>query len=168
MALNETDRELLAVVKYYNDNKKGVIRLVNKLANSFDLTSISHVTGFSVDEIGDILDASPKPKARKSRAKKPIQPDPVIATVEESKSTKPRRGIILHAGSDLAERLAHDLSMHIANNMQPGDKWLSQKTIMQKFECTAASAAGANGALLEYNWIEQVEPGNFRKGYVVK
>lgn len=45
MALTPAEKELLAVVKYYNDNKKDIARLVTKLNRGFDIEATSTVTG---------------------------------------------------------------------------------------------------------------------------
>lgn len=175
MALTENERELLAVVKYYNAHKPQVARLVNKLTRGFDMESVASLTGFTPDEIGDFIDAYFE---KKNAVKKP---GPIKKQTEENEgdkfdlseeqveeSTHKPKPIVLTSDSSLAERVAYEMSMQIGAKFKSGDKFYGQKAAMAEFQCTAATVTEAFKFLLERNLIEQAEPGNFRKGYVVK
>lgn len=198
--LNENEKELIAVVRYYNEqrNKGRVGRLVRKIAKNIDVEGAASMTGFSVREVEAFCGGGEnllKPltgfemeTVTKYMGKKPSTPTKkaaagivkaesnAINNPGPSKATKKvmakvesqRLAIHLNAESDLPQRLAYDMAAHIEKEMKPGDAWLSRKEVMEKFECGSASLTIANGILLKHNWIELVEPGNFRKGYRVK
>ena len=164
MALTAAEKELLAVVKYYNGqrDKKTIAKLVVKLDQEFGRDVAMTLTGFETKEIDGFYSVITPRKPRKK-----VEKAPAVTKVDEWDVDR-RLAIHLNAESDLAQRVAHDMAAHIDTKMNPGDAWLSRKEAMEKFECKSATLTKANGILLSHNWIEEAEPGNFRKGYVVK
>lgn len=172
--LTPSEKELLPVIRYANSKRKEVARLVTKLTRNFDMETVCDMTGFSVKEIDQLITVNsvpgtkPKRKNTTERQIEQSKKDRFDLFEPEPTGNSRRLAIHLSAESDLPQRLAHDMAAHITREMKPGDTWFSRKEVMAKFDCGSASLTVANGILLKHNWIELAEPGNFRKGYVVK
>jgi hypothetical protein len=169
MALNENEKELLAVVKYYNDQRKPIAKLVKKLVDGFGVEATGNLTGYTDAQIYAAVKSIP---ARKPRQKKqPVEP---IAIEEAEKlivntKLKPKTVpvIQLHADSPTHERVAYEMSMQIGDKFKSGDAFYTTKTAMETFEIGQETARGAMRLLHEKGLIEYAN-GNFRNGYVVK
>jgi hypothetical protein len=168
VALNQNEKELLAIVRHYNENKKNVARLVKKLLNDFTLADVKALTGFNGDEIYQLQQMVYTPKRRKNAterlAEKLVKQDPIKGTELDGY----RLAIDLNAESNVAQRVAYDIAEAIESELSPGDPFWGQKALCKKFDCTHRTAGLATRILRSHNWIEEAEPGNFRKGYVVK
>jgi hypothetical protein len=153
--LNENEKELLPVIRYYNTKRadKSVARLVRKLTQNLDMESAASLTGFSVREVDELISSLPKRKS-----KPPIEKvEPIEPTFNEATT---------------ADRVAGDLARSWADGwkaeFKSGDKFLSSKHLMERYQISKADATLVFDLLQREGFIEQAEPGNFRKGYVVK
>src|ERR1041384_4007714 len=68
MALNKNERDLLAIVKHFNSQRKPIAKLVTKLYDGFDLAATSDLTGFTHDEIIALMESA-KPRKYTKKAK---------------------------------------------------------------------------------------------------
>lgn len=171
--ISKRESDLLAVVRYFNSEKRNIAKLVAKLYEMHDLSTVKEMTGFTGDEIFELGDLAFNlvPKKRPLIGK-------IEGQLETSKREKlkgepdisgwDRRAIHVSAESDMPTRIASDASKFIEHDLRPGDKWLSQKEFLAKYDCSLGTVAIVNKILVDHNWIEQVEPGNFRRGYKVK
>lgn len=175
MALNESDRELLAVIKYFNEQraKKRVSRLVAKLDKDFGRNATVDLTGFTVKDIREMVEATPtrkKPETVKVNGKKVVGSfvaDTVKMFDEVLEPEKPKNPITIDSDSSLHERIAYEMSMQIGAKFKPGNAFYTTKQAMEVFECGKETAQGALVMLREKGLIEYAN-GNWRKGYVVK
>lgn len=144
--LNEDEKRLLAVVKYFNDNRKNVAKLVKKLDENFEVATVTHMTGFDANVIDALVNSVP---ARKSRVKKEKVVDAVEVN-EPADVTKAAEPIFpVHT---IVGRLANELFDHIDKaSFKPGDDFLSIREIIETFECTKATAERALNLLKEKN-----------------
>ena len=161
VALNQNEKELLAVVRYFNSERKSVAKLVAKLLKDFDVADVQALTGFDVDEVWAWKSLAPKRTANTINKLGPTKLTKKL--IEKPKDVT----LELTAESSLSERVAYEMSMTIGAKFQQGDKFFSQKEAMAEFECSAGTVTEAFTLLVEKNLIEYAD-GNWRKGYVVK
>jgi hypothetical protein len=192
MALTPAEKELLAVVQYYNEQRRTnkVRNLCGKLYSTtgggLEISDIARLTGFSEEQAREFvnaflgrgmtkkkLDTAEKKVAQKKRkvgakriAEKLTNENPVDLFDEPTGNR--RLAIHLNANSDLPQRIAHDIAAAVNRELKPGDKFWGGKELRTRFECSEKSRSEAVKILVNHNWIELAEPGNFRKGYIVK
>jgi hypothetical protein len=179
MALTQNEKDLLAVVRYYNGEKVKVIRLVVKLATQFDFESAAAMTGFTLAEVDQIVTNYDRKRAKtvKSMGKRigsqrvaekvmnEKQPDLFKEPEPQIKIGLP---IELNADSPLSERVAYDMAQAISQELKGGDYFWTQKEAAQKFQVNVNTVSAATKILFEKKWIEREEPNNSRSRYVVK
>jgi hypothetical protein len=136
MALNHNERELLAIIKHYNSQRRNVGKLVTKLYDGFDLIATSNLTGFTHDEIVAILEAS-RPKPRKANPEK--------AAVNDS-----------NADVSPFEKLADQITNYFnEKNLKPGSITPPQSTIAKDLKANMRYVSGACKLLEERGVIEK-------------
>lgn len=169
MALNQNDKDLLAVCRYFNKEveNKHVARLVAKLLKDFNLDNVRALTGFSENEI-KVLVASVAPKTKKHKTLPEVSAERRKASEVIDSEPETRLAIHLNAESDLVQRVAYDVSKAIESELQPGDMYWNVREIMERFSCGSATVTKANRILVSYNWIQNADESNKRKGYIVK
>jgi hypothetical protein len=167
--LSKDENDLIKVAKYFHDNHSEFERVVVKMVKvlNLDAASVSHMTGISPQQVRGIVRrvgfTAEFMQPKKAKALKNVD-----AVAENYQPENRRLAIHVNANSDIPQRVAHDMAAIIHRDMNPGDKWLSAKEAMAQFQCTAKTVTIANQILIDHNWIEMTEPGNFRKGYKVK
>lgn len=177
--LNQNEKELLKVVRYFNTQRTQTAKLVKKLMESFDVEDVAIMTGFDEGEVYAWQAMAPERKKKtltekvEDLKKRPAYQEMKKAAEEvavtESKTERVLPALIsINGESSIAERLAHEMSVIITDELKSGDKFYSRKEAMTKFECGGSTVTEAFGILFSKGWIEFAEPGNFRKGYVVK
>lgn len=157
MALTQKDRELLAVIKYFNEEVKNkhVGRLVIKLNKEFGRDVAKQLTGFSDYEIDAFVMAVPKAKPSKQVQKLLDNSKAEIAALDAEAEP-------LFDTTTIAGRLANDLHDYIRANLNSGDAFLTQREVMQKFSVERASAVRAIRYLVQKDILERtagVSPG---------
>jgi phosphoribosyl-AMP cyclohydrolase len=163
--LKPEEKELLAVIRYYNEQrkKKNVDRLIGKFFSrpygGLEIPEIAALTGFSEDEVTEMVNWSLAPK-RKKKAD-------VVAEPEPTRNSE-RLAIHLNAESDAVQRIAYDVAKAIERELEPGDMLWGSKELNQNFGATSGNVAEVRRILVSHNWIQPVDESNKRKGYVVK
>ena len=181
MALTDKEKELLAVVRYYNENKKLVAKLVTKLMKDFNLADVKVLTNLNGDEIMKLQEmtfrkpgpskATKKVQASIREASAELDPEMGDTLVEIEGETyvmdhKLSDVITLDADSPLHERIAYEMSMQIGAKFKSGDAFYSTKTAMEEFGASQERVRAALKLLKEKNLIEYRD-GIAKKGYVV-
>lgn len=185
--LNSNEKELLAVIQYYGEQRKAVSRLVAKLHSSFGMETVQFMTKLPTREINALLEIAPKRKtkgnaikaignakkapAKLNKAAKEIaaaESLPAEVDAEFVKQGHTRLAIHLNSESDLVTRIASDITRAIESELKPGDKLWASRVIIDRFGARSNIVPTINKILMDHNWIEQVQSGNPRKGYVVK
>lgn len=181
MALTNKEKELLAVVKYFNSElaNKHIARLVTKLNKDFGWQVTCELTGFEkVDVEGFALSIPPR-KTRKdklgpTKATKKIQEDLRAELVQldgeaffngEVKPTS-KNPITLDSDSPLHERIAYSMAGKIGIEFNSGDSFYSTKQAMETFDGSQDRVRAAL-RLLKDNGLIDYRNGNPRQGYVV-
>lgn len=164
MNLNAEQKELLAVVKYYNEQvRKGNVRkLVHRLftvsGGGYEVEQIADMTGISEWHVRDMINTSLTPKPRRSKEFKP----------KEILNPTYRMAIHVDSESDPIQRVAYDAAKFIDSDLKPGDMFLSTKEMCDKFQITNRTCSLVKRILVSHNWIQPVSEANKRLGYLVK
>lgn len=162
--LSKSEKELLAVVKYYNSQKRAIGRLLMKLDKEYSLAEVLSMTGYSVWDVEDFsrsLKRELKPSKRTQKVMEQGRKD-----LEEFENY--RIAIQVDSKSTVAVRVAYDMAQAIAQEFKPGDAIWGQKEAMEKFQCVSRTVSQAFKILREKGWIEYANPKNHRFGNIVK
>lgn len=160
--LTPKDKELLAVVKYYNDNVSKIDRLVVKLVNGLGVESAAILTGYTESTVAVICDDYAAEKAKRQPKK------PAKSKVEKGAEVTERLAIHLNTESDSIQRIAYDVSKAIERELQSGDTLWSNKEMAERFGRPASNRwMKVHDVLVSHNWTKPIEENNRRLGYVV-
>lgn len=172
--LTQSEKELLAVVRYYANNKKAIAKLLVKLGNNFGDEVTSSMTGLTDTEINSLVFSyASKRNATKAigNAKKaPAKPNKAAkeTAATEAVEGSERLAIHLNSESDLVTRIADDVTKAIESELKPGDPFWRSRVLIDRFGARSNTAPLVNKILVEHNWIQPVDESNKRKGYMVK
>lgn len=178
MALSAAEKELLAVVKYYNEQKaKGkVARLILKLNKDFGYSATKDLTSFNKEEIEAFVKAEFERKAINTLKKYTTKPSAFTEArmeavkpevVQETASEVVEPLIVLDEESPTHKRLAFDMARKVGTKFHKGDAFYTTKTAMEEFGLGQETVRAALKLLKEKGLIDYRD-GNFRNGYVVK
>jgi hypothetical protein len=158
--LTPKDKELLAVVKYYNDNVSKIDRLVVKLVDGLGVESAAILTGYTESTVAVICDDYAAEKAKR-------QPKKVAKAVEGAEVTE-RLAIHLNAESGSIQRIAYDISKAIERELQSGEMLWPNREMAERFGRPAGNSwAKVHEILISHNWTKPVNESNRRYGYIV-
>jgi hypothetical protein len=162
--LTDDEKNLIRVSKFYHSNESDIEKLVVKFVKNmnFDRGTVGDMFGISRQQVTGIVRRlgftaefnTPKPKE--------------AATFDERLTEMAVRPGPLFDESELAGRISNELHEQFGSRFKQGDKFTSRKELMQAFEITSKTAGDVMANLVRADLIEFAEPGNFRKGYVVK
>jgi hypothetical protein len=176
MALTSAEKELLAVVRYYNEQraKNKIAKLLDKLNRDFDFETIESMTGFRKAEIGSMLHSVRNERPARNRINElgPSKATKKAMTriegqLEPTGKVGPRFNVE-HLSGRIAQEYFEEISSKTNKRFVSRDNFVTQKQMMAEKEITAKTASEVFSLLREDDLIEFAEPGNFRKGYVVK
>lgn len=194
--LTQNERELLAVVKFFNANVKKIDRMVVKLVNNLGVESAALLTGYTENTVkaivadfklenakrkitlknsegeklpSDLSTVKPKRKFR-TKTERLLAEEPITEMVDEelAKQGETRLAIHINAESDVATRIAYDVAKAIESELQPGDRLWKNKELNERFGSNTNNAPTVRRILIDHNWIQPVDESNPRMGYVVK
>lgn len=161
--LNPKDKELLAVVKYYNDNISKIDRLVVKLVDGLGVESAAILTGYTEATVAVICDDYAAEKAKR-QPKKTAKPKTEKVEPVEVK----RLAIHLNAESGSIQRIAYDVSKAIERELQSGDMLWPNKEMAERFGRPSGNSwSKVHEILVSHNWTKPVNESNRRHGYIV-
>jgi ribosomal protein S25 len=178
--LTPSEKELLAVIRYYNSQRKQIARLVKKLNENFYLPVVKDMTGFNGDEIYRYIQMVPVanrinnlgPSKATKKALSKFESEPVDLFDEKPKPRKrtPRKKSEPRFNTTVLEgRVAQEIFTMIRDGeLSSGDKFWSRKELMQQFEIGNSTAGQVLKLLSADGLIEFIDPERIRLGYKVK
>lgn len=163
MALTQEDRELLAVVKYYNKQRRRnkIIKLITKLFKSMNggnqVSEIARMTGFNETEVREMLGK-----------KVAIDSDRPPAQIEYYTTGNLENFTPRFSSEVLYGRIAQKIYDQWDERFKSGERFMTQKEIMEEMGCSNRTAQNVLKALERNRLIKLLHPANPRAGYVVK
>lgn len=174
--LTQNEKELLAVVKYYNGNEKKIDRLIYKLVEGLSIEQAAILSGYNEETVKaihrEVKESKPKRKFRTTtermleQAKTEI---PAMVDEELVKQGETRLAIHVNSTSERPVRIAHDISKRLEKGeLKSGDQFWTTRDIIERFSVSRGTATEAIRILRKHNWIEYIDPNRVRLGLKVK
>lgn len=172
MALTPKERELLAVVKYYNSQRLNVRKLVAKLFREVGINATQSQTGFTVTEVFELLKHIPATERKKIEKRIQSETEKKVAERRVTKKrTEPKKTTEQKTGNTIADRVADEIRELIDNRADgfcEGEVLMGQRELIQRFQTSATTISKVVNILREENSIKRIDPSNPRSQYVIR